>query len=150
MANLTHKRQVFVNAYTDPTSDTFLSNQKSALKAAPNTKYPRQLGYLMKNTPVVASEIRRLLDEQGFAIDNRLHLLSEIGRGELVTEKEIVTKNGQVVTINVRPSVSERLNAIELANKLDGTYAQQQLDMDLAKEEAAELRRRLLREVNAL
>lgn len=144
---LTPKERMFVNAFTDPTSPSFMHQTKAALNADPDAKQPAASGMRWAHRPIVASEIRKILAEQGFSVDNRIHILSEIGRGSLMTEKEVVTKSGQVVTINVRPSVKERLNAIELANKFDGTYAQQQLDMDLAREEAADLRRRLLKDV---
>jgi hypothetical protein len=42
----------------------------------------------------------------------------------------------------------ERLQAVEIANKVDGTYNQQKLDLELARDEAADLRRRILKAVS--
>lgn len=146
---LTKKQEVFVAAYTNPQSKGYLNQTESARIVTPGAKpeYAAMRGHAMMRHENVQNAVKRRLEDQGFGLDGRLKTLAEIGKGEMLVDKEVVTKNGQVVVIQVKPSVKERLNAIEVANKMDGTYAQQQLDMDIARDEAAALRKRILRDV---
>jgi len=147
---LTGKERVFVSAYTNPESPGFLNATQSVMIASPQSKITsaRARGYDITHRPAVKNAIERALDANGFGIDERLNVLARIGNGAISVEKEVVTKSGNVLSINVRPSLKERLNAIELANKMEGMYEQQKLDSDLARDEAAELRRRILKEVS--
>lgn len=144
---LTQKQKAFVAAYTNPEGDGYMNASRAAAKVSPHSKNPALMGYKFAHKPHVQREIQARLEAQGFGLEGRIETLARIGRGEISVDKEVVTKNGQIITIQERPSMKERIHAIEVANKMDGTYVQQQLDADIARDEAAELRKRILREV---
>lgn len=146
---LTDKQKAFVAMYTDPDADTFLNATATAKKLVRNPDSPAvgEYGYRWRHKPQVENAIQERLEANGFGMESRLQALAQIGNGVAKTEKEIVTKSGEVVTIEVRPSIRERLQAIDLANKVDGTYSQQKIDVQTAIDESADLRKRILRDV---
>ncbi len=147
---LTDKQRRFVGEYLDPESPGYLNASQAYQQAFPNTpkEYAHKYAHIMRHRPAVQNVIQETLERHGFGIDRRLQALAEIGNGVALSEKEVVTKSGQIVTISVRPSMRERLQAVEIANKVDGTYNQQKLDLELARDEAADLRRRILKAVS--
>jgi hypothetical protein len=149
---LTDRQKMFIAAYTNPEADTYLNATASAravVDGSPESleKHAHIYGYRMKHHPKVENEIQRILHDSNFGMERRLQVLAEIGNGEAVVEKEVVTKAGEIVTIEVRPSLRERLQAVDLANKVDGTYSQQKIDMELARDEAAKLHKRIIKDV---
>lgn len=146
---LTPKQQVFVAAYTNPGTETFMNGAKSAGVASPmlSDRYRALVAYRWKNKPAVQNAIQEQLENQGFGMDRRLQVLAEIGNGVARTTRETVTKTGQVVEVEVRPSIKERLQAIDLANKIDGTYSQQKIDIEVARDEAAKLHKKIIKDV---
>lgn len=151
-AALTEKQRMFISAYTNPEAPTYLNATESAKKVCTGDpekveKHANIYGYRIKHHPKVQNAIQEILDNSQFGMERRLQVLAEIGNGTSVTEKEVVTKHGEIVTIQVRPSMRERLQAVDLANKVDGTYSQQKLDMDIARDEAAKLHNKILKDV---
>lgn len=143
---LTDMQKAFVNLYTNPESPGFCNATEATRILSPDSKFPNQAGMIMRKKPHVDNAIKQRLEEHGFGQDSRLKTLSDIGNGILRYQQEFATKHG-IVALEVRPSIRERLAAIELANKMDGTYSQQKLDADIARDEAAQLRRKILRDV---
>jgi phage terminase small subunit len=149
---LTDKQRMFIAHYTNPEADTYLNATETAKKVCTGDpenieKHANLYGYRIKHHPKVQNAIQEILEGSSFGMERRLQVLAEIGNGTSITEKEVVTKHGEVVTIQVRPSMRERLQAVDLANKVDGTYTQQKIDMEVAKDEAAKLHNKILRDV---
>lgn len=149
---LTDKQRMFIAAYTNPEEDTYLNASKTAKKVCTGDpekieKHANLYGYRMRHHPKVQNAIQEILEGSQFGMERRLQVLAEIGNGTSTIEKEVVTKHGEVVTIQVRPSMRERLQAVDLANKVDGTYTQQKIDMEVAKDEAAKLHNKILKDV---
>jgi hypothetical protein len=99
----------------------------------------------------VQSYIEELLSGAGLSQQVRTGILADIARGQTVTRKRItqLDKHGDVIGTqeiesDVAPSV--RLKAVDMANKLDGSYAKVDSAVRLAEREYTEAQKRLLRE----
>lgn len=146
---LSPKQKAFVEAYTDPEGGTFLNGVQSYLRSHPDAKYNSAL--VQAHTDLQKPHIRNAVDQElskyGFGKSDRLEIVAQIGRGELTYEQEQIDKYGNIRTVQVRPSITERLKAIDQANKMDGTYAEIRVAEDVAKDEARALEKKLLRDV---
>lgn len=60
--------------------------------------------------------------------EERMEILTEIAKGEITYNKEIITKMGTFI-IEAVPDFSDRKNAISELNKMDGSYAPLKTDM---------------------
>jgi hypothetical protein len=99
----------------------------------------------------VQTYIEELLSGAGLSQQVRTGILADLARGQVVTTKRITQrdKHGDVISTqeiesDVAPSV--RLKAVDMANKLDGSYAKVDSAVRLAEREYTEAQKRLLRE----
>ena len=64
----------------------------------------------------------------------RMQILTQIMRGELTIDEEIITMTGRQ-TLTVEPSFSDRKSAIAELNKMDGSYAATKTDITVKQEQ---------------
>ena len=60
----------------------------------------------------------------------RMKILSDIARGELLVSKPFFTKDG-AIDAYVQPDHTDRKNAISELNKMDGSYAPKKIDAEI-------------------
>lgn len=141
-------RAIVADAYTDPDrvnengKHTLHNKTQSYLAGYPNASYETARGPGQKKVfedPLVQNRIRQNLEDAGFGQKERGNILAQIGRGELTREVQRIDKEGKVVTITVEPTNTERIKAIEVANRMDGTNDEARIAGEVAKKNIKEI-----------
>jgi len=136
-----------IKNYVDPESPTYGNARRSYEMVRPehtNEASMVRCSQTFMANPNVKNAIEHLLEENGFGIQQRIKTLADIGTGRAVMEKEEVTKDGEVVVVQVQPTFSERMKAVEIANKVDGTYAKLEAAREIAVDEHKRLQHKLV------
>lgn len=137
LSALNPRQRAFVTAYASRDSDSFANQTKSALSVSPTIRPSSApiTGHRLRYNVKVQTAVAALLEEAGFALPERITRLQSIAD----TETQVVThKNaaGEVVQTTTAPvPMAARLKAIDIANKLDGSYAKAEAAVDIAKRE---------------
>ena len=126
---LTTRQEAFVAAYIDTESSTFGNGTQAYLKAHPgaksttaNTESSRALA-----NPKIQSAIDQALAKAGITIADRASALAEAIKGQATKEAKTyhVVEGERVLTSVVEaPAYTgrDKLQAIDLVNRMDGTY----------------------------
>ena len=152
MRKLTLKQETFAKAYTTIGTKTFGNGRQSALLAY-NAKNPETAGAIATETlskPYVRSYIGQLLDEMDLGVEVRSRVVREVILGtQTPTITETTHPDGSITTTKVtRPvSATARLKAVDLLNRMDGTYSRAGVEGEVARQEYAELRSRVIRQI---
>lgn len=141
---LTEKQKEFCKLYvsgknaTDAYSIAFKTTNHGTSKAASSKlikgdkikQFISELQLENKKIVEMANEKASQIIADGSIADvaERMQILSKILRGELNIEEEISTPNG-ITTLLVKPSFTERRNAIAELNKMAGDYAPAKQDI---------------------
>jgi hypothetical protein len=136
----------FVVAITDPENPDFGNIEKNAetqLRVSKNTS----IKGCFKQRKDLRSEIERILEERGMGQHHRSDFLASIvlKRGTRVTKR--YNKEGQLVErIESEPSFADQIKAIEVMNRMAGTYDDNKVKRDLAKAEYKSLLSKLMKD----
>lgn len=147
---LTLKQRRAILNYVDPESATYSSWLGSFKEAYGMESSPEVIAVearVMKRKKHIQGAIETLLEDNGFGIGERVRVLADIGKGTATYTKEELSREGEVVELEVKPSFGERLKAVELANKVDGTYAKVEAAKELAMDEHRALRNKLVKDL---
>ena len=149
---LTLKQKTFAKAYTAIGTKTFANGRQSALLAY-NAKNPETAGAIATETlskPYVKFYISQLLDEIDLGVEVRSRVVREVIQGsQTPTITETTHPNGSVTTTKVTRPVcaTARLKAVDLLNRMDGTYSRAGVESEVARREYEDLRSRVMRQV---
>jgi hypothetical protein len=97
-------------------------------KTASETHAERQQAIKTELDKVLVDSAKERLKKAILTKDERMEILTKIAKGEIIIEKEVITKMG-IFTIDERPDFNDRKNAIAELNKMDGSYAPLKTDM---------------------
>lgn len=147
---LNPRQKAVIMYYTSPDSPTYgnmVGSYGQVFKGHTGHESLRKSARAFGLHPHIQKAIHHVLEENGFGIENRIQTLAEIGSGRAVMTKEEVTKDGEVVVITVKPTFGERMKAVEIANKVDGTYAKVEAAREIAVDEHKRLQNKLVQEL---
>ncbi len=118
------REQIFIRAYADPTSPTFNNARRSMLAASPHLAIDSASAKATEilHKPQVRSAIHTILDRHNLGTDTRVSILKEIASTDSIDTTQL-DKDGNTVSITRSSNVRNKLKAIDIANKLDGSYA---------------------------
>jgi hypothetical protein len=147
--NVSPARQQFIRNLTNPESETFSNGKLSYMKAYPNANEETALraSGLIRRDPQMKSIIQQMFDYYHFGQEDRASMAADIGKGIATYTETIVDAKGHEHTVTKYPTFNDRLRAMDMANKMDGSYARAQAETDLAKEEAKKLMRQVEKEL---
>ena len=134
--------RAFVENYISPESDTYNNGTKSAMAAYNNDNYNSsavQASDLLKK-PKIQNLIREMTEKAGIGIQDRVDILATIARGKAVKLTEMVSKDkkGEIKSTTLvknQPSCKDRINAIDVINKMDSTYTNAEAITRIAEDE---------------
>jgi hypothetical protein len=123
--SLSARHELFVVYYSDPGSDTFGCARRSYMRIyrctprSADTNAWRLLSY-----DGVRAAVKERLERNSVGLEHRIAALAEVLEGGKDTRKEYDVAGTLVrTTVSDRPA-SDRLKAIDILNKLDGSYDQ--------------------------
>lgn len=152
--HLSPKQRAFVHNYIDPDSDTY-SNGTQSYKKVYNSHSDNGAAASatqLLNKPKIQSYIEEIMEQKNIGIQDRIAALAEITKGgqkETVIES-VNPETGKVKSKTVIKSQianSDRLKAIDIANKMDGTYSKADSLNKIAEKEFEGFRKHLFRNV---
>ena len=146
---LSMRERLFIQAYTDHDSDTWLNGARSAKKSGRNrtSRGARTAGSVILARHNVRSAIEQALELRGAGLEVRMGRLADVITGSAKSYTVTTTRNGgaeTVSTVEKEPSARDVLQAVDLAAKLTGHYQQQQIDAPQAQREMDRLYRRIM------
>lgn len=116
------KQQLFVQYYIDHSSPTFGNGFQSYKKAYGTTNDAaamacacRLLGKVM-----IQNAMTEEMAKMDMGVDVRIDKLAEILRGDHVTRKTVVNKDGSGCIIESTPSVGDIIRVVNVINRLEG------------------------------
>lgn len=144
---MTMKQKLVAEEYANPESQCFLNATASYMKVNKcKIESARAAGSMTINTPKVKNYVAQLLEDAGFGLSKRTNQLREIGSGMATRIEKRVLADGEIISYEVTPTFAERLKAIEIANKIDGTADMGRNYADHEKEEIKRLEETVLAE----
>ena len=136
--NLTLKQQGFINAYTDPENGLTYGNGTQAVKKAynytDNNMSAVQAHNLLSNSKV-RSKLDTIIEESNVGAKVRINTIAEIVHGNYMQATHTTTtdKDGNEYhsSTSKAPTARDRLQAIDLLSKIDGTYDKNKVKADV-------------------
>ena len=130
-------------AYADPDSPTFGNKQRSYQasyrKAESGNGATVSMGRLLESAKVKPA-LSAVLEENSVDPLRRVRRLSQVVWSDTPEEEHILNADGEVVRTLQRPiPTRDRLKAIDLLNKLDGSYAEAEQAVSVQAEAAKQL-----------
>ena len=157
---MTLKQKDFIANYTDKDNPiTYSNGTQSVMKAYgyDNTNMSAVHANTLLSNSKVKSEVERILDELDMGTKVRLESIKEIIRGsdtqETVTVTTKLDKEGNKTGDTYRavttkaPTASDKLKAIDLLGKIDGTYDKNKAKADVVSNELKAIFRQQRREL---
>ena len=143
------REQAFVKAYADPASATFGNATQSYLQAYKGVAYDtaRTEGCNHLTKPYIAQSVIEVINNAGLGVEVRADSLKRIishrDIGRVVSRVKRNQEDGTVETVTESgPSHVATLKAIEVLNRMDGTYERGRVAADVARDEYRDLRKR--------
>ena len=142
-------RQQFIRNFTNPESETFSNGKLSYMKAYPNANEETavRVSGLIRRDPQYKNIIQQMFDYYQFGQEDRASMAADIGKGIASYTETVIDAKGNEHTVTRYPNFNERWKAMDMANKMDGSYAKAQADIDLQKEEAKKVMRQVEKEL---
>lgn len=160
LINLTLKQKDFISNYTDIDNKTTYSNgTQSVMKAYgyDNTNMSAVHANNLLSNSKVKSEVERILDELNLDTKVRLKAIKSIIEGKDTQETTTITQKldnqGNAIgdtykaTTTKAPRASDKLKAIDLLGKIDGTYDKNKAKADVVSNELKAIFRQQRREL---
>ncbi len=142
------RERIFVQAYGDPTSPTFANATQSYRKAYPaaSLETAQARGSTLLDRDRVAQSVTDVLNQAGLGIEFRTgtlkRLISHKDIGKVVSRVAHDENGALVTTTEQGPAYRDQLKALDMMNKMDGTYSKSDAQVRVAEREYAELRKR--------
>lgn len=142
------REEEFVARYADPRSESY-SDAKASAKASGFGNTPgsqEHAGWRLTKNPRVRNRIAQVIDTMHASPEARAAVLRDVLRGETREERVIEVRDAdgelaQTRTESKTTSVKDRLQAIHILNRMDGTYSQADAVVDVQRKALeAELR----------
>lgn len=148
----TQKQKKMIDLFLDEKSPTFGNKTESYIKAYnnknPNRSTQHTTAVQAFKAPQASQYLQAVLHQNNCTIQDRAAQLSRILDGRFTSEttyldaaQEVKGKTVQGVT------PSQALKAIDLLNKMDGTYTKREVEKEIAKDEYREFRKQQLRKM---
>ena len=136
--SLTLKQQGFINAYTDPGNGlTFGNKTQSYMEGykTDNKGVASVEGSRLLDNPRVKSELDRIIDDMNMGSKVRMQTINEVMTGSYMQATHTTTtdKDGNEYhsSTSKGPTSRDRLQAIDLLSKIDGTYDKNKVKADV-------------------
>lgn len=122
--SLTMNQKAFAQAYATPGSDTFGKGKASMLKVNPSmlAKSAEARASALLHKPSVMSEVDRLFEKYSIGKEQRAALIHTIMSTNSVRTIQYDGDGNPVSSVET-PNHKAQLQAVDLANRMDGTYA---------------------------
>ena len=138
----TAKQKVFAEAYTDPSSDTYLNGTQSALRAY-DTSNPKTAGMIASRniaTESVLNYMEKLNDDYGIGTKERSQLMGNVLNGvhrntTKTTHRDADGNIRGVTEVEKSLTPTEIFRGIDLANRAEGLYNKANVAEHVAKRE---------------
>jgi phage terminase small subunit len=151
---VTTKQKAFAQNYIDPNSPTFGNGTQSALRAgyskSGNKDVAKSIASETLRKPYVQTYMSALLDKIGLNHEVRLLALYDVITAKhrvTVTETEHSDGSKTVSTTRAPVRDADRIKAIDVLYKVDGSYARAGAEGEAARKEYEDMRKRIMREV---
>jgi len=139
----------FVQGYANPASTTFGNATQSYASCHPNASIEtaRREGWETLTRPHIAQSVIETINNAGLGVEVRAdsirRIISHKDIGRVVSRVKRNEEDGTVETVTESgPSHVATLKAIEVLNKMDGTYERGRVAADVARDEYRDLRKR--------
>ena len=143
---LTLKQQSFIDNYTDPENGiTYGNATQSYLKAHSGITYDtaKQEGHRNLTKPYIKNEIERIIDEIGLGSKVRMQAINSIITNNHHTTTTTTThdKDGNEYTSTTvkTPTARELITAVDLVERITGTYDKNKVKADVMSSELKQL-----------
>jgi len=154
---LTPKQMQFVADYTDINSPTYNNGTKSYMKNynSHSVNGAASAASILVRSPKIQSAIQEIMEKNQFGVQDRIALLADIAKGRRLRKSTTVErdkdgKKTREYEHKIEPSATEIGKVIDIANKMDGTYAQADAVADLAKDEFKDMRKKLFKDAEVI
>ena len=151
------KQMKFVAAYTDVNSPTFDNGTKAYMESYNNKSVnsAASSASLLLRNPKIQSAIQEMMEKNHFGVQDRIALLADIAKGNRKRKSRTVERDKEgnktrEYEHETEPSATEIGKVIDIANKMDGTYAQADVVADLAKDEFKDMRKKLFKDAEVI
>ena len=141
--SLKPRQQQAVAAYIDPTSPTHgngTQSWKTAYKDAESSVGASVNMSRLLNSTNGQRAVRELMDLHSLGPERRIRKLGELVHGENEQVVQTFNKDGELVrTVTSTGPQSDKLKAIDILNRMDGSYAEAEAVQSVAAEAAKQL-----------
>ena len=143
--NFDERAARFVVEITDPDSPTFGNALGSAVSAMDVTyETAHKQSYKLMRQDRIRNEIERILEERGMGKEHRSSVLIELITQKMTRNTERYNEEGKLVeTVKSGPTFSDIIKAVDLLNRMDGTYS----DQKKVSDQERDVHRLLIKEV---
>jgi hypothetical protein len=135
--NFDERAARFVVEITDPASPNFgkaLGSAESAMNVTYNTAHKQS--YKLMRQDRIRNEIERILEERGMGKEHRSSILIELITQKMSRTTERFNAEGELVeVVKSGPTFSDIIKAVDLLNRMDGTYTDQKKSSDKERDE---------------
>jgi hypothetical protein len=146
--NFDERAARFVVEITDPESPNFgkaLGSAESSMNVTYNTAHKQS--YKLMRQDRIRNEIERILEERGMGKEHRSSVLIELITQKMSRTTERFNAEGEVVeVVKSGPTFSDIIKAVDLLNRMDGTYTDQKKSSDKERDEHRILLKEVMKE----
>ena len=145
--------RAFVQAYTDPDSPTYSNGTQSLLAVKPNINYEsaRTMAVRKFANANVKTSIQEIFDKLNITKEVRADRLKSIIADGKTSKVTMYDGEGNIRQVIEQPiKAADVCKAVDLMNKMDGTYDEAALPAKLAEREYMAMFKAMRREVQAL
>lgn len=146
--NFDERAAQFVVEITDPDSPNFGNALGSAVSAMDVTyETAHKQSYKLMRQDRIRNEIERILEERGMGKEHRSSVLIELITQKMSRKTERYNEEGRLVeTVKSGPTFSDIIKAVDLLNRMDGTYTDQKKVSDQERDVHRVLIKEVMRE----
>ena len=146
--NFDERAARFVVEITDPDSPNFGNALGSAVSGMDVTyETAHKQSYKLMRQDRIRNEIERILEERGMGKGHRSSILIELITQEMSRNTERFNSEGELVeVVKSSPTFSDIIKAVDLLNRMDGTYTQQKSVSDQERDEHRLLLKQIMME----
>lgn len=146
--NFDERAAQFVVEITDPESPNFGNALGSAVSAMDVTyETAHKQSYKLMRQDRIRNEIERILEERGMGKEHRSSVLIELITQKMTRKTERYNAEGELVeVVKSGPTFSDIIKAVDILNRMDGTYTDQKKVSDQERDIHRVLMKEVMRE----
>jgi len=146
--NFDERAARFVVEITDPDSPNFGNALGSAVSSMDVTyETAHKQSYKLLRQDRIRNEIERILEERGMGKEHRSSILIELITQKMTRKTERYNAEGELVeVVKSGPTFSDIIKAVDLLNRMDGTYSEQKKVFDKERDVHRALIKEVMRE----